>query len=495
MKTLSFALRALRGALPVAAGCLASLSTLFAAEPPTDVLIAFTAQPGPAEIALVRSHGGSVKRTFTLVPAVSASVPAAAINGLSNHPRVTAVEIDGLFHAITLSEAEVQAELDSTWGVKRIGAGTVHAEPEGSGLGNGVLVAVIDSGIDYTHPDLAENFSGGYDFVNSDADPMDDNGHGTHVAGTVAAVLDGKGVVGAAPEARLYGLKVLNASGSGSFSNIIAALEWCVENGIAVTNNSYGAGSDPGTIVRQAFDNSAAAGVLHIAAAGNSGNTPGTGNNVGYPARYDSVIAVAATTKTDARASFSSTGPTVELAAPGVAINSTLRGGGYGSYNGTSMASPHVAGVAALLSAFGASGADIRTILQQTATDLGAAGRDNHYGFGLVNAEEAILALDDQTSSVTEPSSDPSPLSIGSVSSAKINPRNGRFEITWTTNVPASSEIQFTSGTTGTFTDSAYKTEHRMEFKGSNGVTYTFMVRGVSAEGSPAESGPHTHPN
>lgn len=486
-------LHPIRHVLLVAAVCFAPHASLLGAEPRTDVLIAFKAQPGPAEIALVRSHGGSVKRTFTLVPALSASIPAAAIDGLSRNPHVTAVEIDGLFHAIS-----VDAELDRTWGVKHIGAGTVHAS---GGLGAGVRVAVIDSGIDYTHPDLAANFSGGYDFVNSDADPMDDNGHGTHVGGTVAALLNSSGVVGAAPGAKLYGLKVLSASGSGSFSNIIAALQWCVDHGVAVTNNSYGAGQDPGTIVQQAFDNSAAKGVLHIAAAGNSGTRSGTGNNVGWPARYDSVVAVAATTKTDGRASFSSTGPTVELAAPGVAINSTKLDGGYVEYNGTSMASPHVAGVAAILSAFGANAADIRLVLQRTATDLGDDGRDNLYGFGLVNAEAAVVALAGEPAGGTEPSAgdpvlqpEPISLSIGSVS-AKTLSRNGNFEITWTTNVPATSEVEFTSGTSGTFGDSTYRTEHRLTFKGTRGATYTFMVRGVSAEGVAAESGPHTHKN
>ena len=220
---------------------------------------------------------------------------------------------------------------------------------------------------------------------------MDDNGHGTHVAGTVAAIENGTGVVGVAPEASIYALKILGANGSGSYSDVIAALQWCVDNGIQVTNNSYGSSGDPGTLTKAAFDNSYAAGVLHVAAAGNSGNSRGTGDKVIYPARWASVIAVAATDSSDRRASFSSTGPDVELAAPGVAINSTKLGGGYVLMSGTSMASPHVAGVAALVIASGIANTndEVRQQLTATADDLGAAGRDTWYGFGLVNAAMA----------------------------------------------------------------------------------------------------------
>jgi len=350
------------------------------------VLIGFTRQPGPAEQALVHRAGGTIKYTYHLVPAIAATLPEAAISGLLANPNVTRIEPDGEVWAI-------DAELDNSWGVKRIGAGMVH----GYNKGTGVKVAIIDSGIDYNHKDLNDNYKGGYDFVNVDDDPMDDYGHGTHVAGTVAAEDNDVGVVGVSPEASLYALKVLGADGGGSFSDVIAALEWAVINGMQVTNNSYGSSGDPGETVKAAFDNADAAGVLNICAAGNSGNRGGGGDNVIYPARYDSCVAVAATDINDNRASFSSTGPDVELAAPGVAINSTLFGGGYGEGNGTSMASPHVAGAAALVIASGITDAnndgkindDVRTQLQDTSDDLGAAGKDNFYGYGLVDADEA----------------------------------------------------------------------------------------------------------
>ena len=213
------------------------------------------------------------------------------------------------------------------------------------------------------------------------------------MAGTVAALDNDVGVVGVAPEAHLYGLKVLGSDGSGSYSDVIAALDWCVINGIQVTNNSYGSSGDPGTLVKGAFDNAYTSGILHVAAAGNSGTPPGRGDNVIYPARYVSVIAVAATDQSDKRASWSSTGPTIELAAPGVSIYSTYIGG-YETLSGTSMASPHVAGTAALVwKAYPLlSNEGVRTQLQNTADDLGDSGRDSLYGYGLVNAAEAAGA-------------------------------------------------------------------------------------------------------
>ncbi len=353
-----------------------------AASPPemVKVLIGFDRQPGSDEEGIVRGSGGAIKYTYHLVPAIAASIPEAAIQGLLGNPRVTIIEPDIAVYAI-------DAELDNTWGVQRIGAGTVHDD---GNKGAGVKIAIIDSGIDRNHPDLDANYAGGYDFVNDDADPMDIDGHGTHVAGTIAAEDNDVGVVGVAPEASIYALKVLEG-GEGYYSDVIDALQWVVDNEIQVTNNSYGSSGDPGEIVKAAFDTAYYThGVLHVAAAGNNGIPPGKGDNVIYPARWDSVIAVAATDESDDRARWSSTGLDVELSAPGVNINSTLVGGGYGWGSGTSMASPHVAGTAALVITAGITGNDaVRQKLVDTADDLGDAGRDSKYGYGLVDADEA----------------------------------------------------------------------------------------------------------
>ncbi|NPU96113.1 MAG: S8 family serine peptidase [Candidatus Omnitrophica bacterium] len=387
---------AMAGSLPQRASAQSTLTetpivTPDAGQPPPDlemrpgrnpmemvkVFIHFQAAPGENEKALVRAGGGTIRRAFWLIPALSAEIPLAAVENLQKLPFVTRIEP-------VVQAYAVDAELDNTWGVKRIQAALCHA---GGNKGDEVKVAVIDTGVDYTHPDLNHNYAGGYDFVNDDTDPRDDHGHGTHVAGTIAAEDDTFGVVGVAPKARIYALKVLGASGSGGFDDVIAALQWCIDNGIQVTNNSYGSSVDPGTAVRTAFANAAAAGIIHVAAAGNSG--PGT-NTVIFPGQYDSTIAVAAVDSANNRASFSSTGPAVEVAAPGVNIYSTNNGGGYTWKSGTSMATPHVAGVVALMIRHGLSGlTQIRQVLQSTADDLGPAGRDDQYGYGLVDPDEA----------------------------------------------------------------------------------------------------------
>jgi subtilisin family serine protease len=366
----------------IALGIVSSGGAADAASSRTDVIIGFKGQPGPAEQALVQQAGGSIKYTYHLVPAIAASVPEAAIAGLQANPNVTNIDLDIEVHAI-------DAELDNTWGVKRIGAGTVH---DGGNKGAGVKVGVLDTGIDTDHPDLSYDPSCSASFVSGQS-LEDGHGHGTHTAGTVAALDNGTSVVGVAPEATLCIYKALSNSGSGSYSDVIAALERAVTDGVQVTNNSYGSSGDPGSTVKAAFDGAEAAGVLHVAAAGNSGNPKGKGNNCIYPARWDSLIATAATKQDDSRASFSSTCSEMELAAPGYQINSTVPGG-YGTKSGTSMASPHVAGTAALVFAAnpGWSNDQVRTQLQTTADDLGDPGRDKLYGYGLVDADESAPA-------------------------------------------------------------------------------------------------------
>ncbi len=339
------------------------------------VLIGFKEKPGAAQQAMVRAVGGQIKYTYTLIPAIAAAVPEAAIEPLKKNPNVTNIELDSMMYALDI-------ELDNSWGVKRIGAGLVH---DSGNNGDGIKIAIIDTGIDEDHPDLDDNIMGGVNFVSKPSwkvpDPNkwdDDNGHGTHVAGIIAAEDNNTGVVGVAPGAALYALKVLDRTGSGYVSDVIAAIQWATVNDVQVINMSLGGAAN--VSLGDACSSAYKIGLILIASAGNGGE-------VSCPAAYDSVIAVSATGSNDELAWFSSTGPEVELAAPGVDIYSTYKGGGYTNLSGTSMASPHVAGTAALVIAAGIS--DVRGKLQNTADDLGDSGRDWLYGYGLVDADEA----------------------------------------------------------------------------------------------------------
>ena len=330
---------------------------------------------------LVERMGGDIKKDLRpLVHAVSAKIPEQFEELLERHPSVLYVEDDATAFALGHSDP-ASTEYSNSWGVDHVEADLVHPD----NLGSGINVAVIDSGVNYNHPDLAPNYKGGYDFVNDDSNPMDDNGHGSHVAGTIAAIRDGKGVVGVAPSAGIYALKVLGSSGSGSYSDIVAALNWAVDHDMHIASMSLG-GSSSSTTLANAVKNAYDEGVLVVAAAGNDGR-----NSILYPAAYAQAIAVGATDGSNKKASFSNYGSKIELVAPGVSIRSTVGGSSYSTYSGTSMATPHVSGVAALVWASGVATtpADVRTVLQNTAQDLGSSGKDSTFGYGLVRADRA----------------------------------------------------------------------------------------------------------
>ncbi|MCL7412467.1 MAG: S8 family peptidase [ANME-2 cluster archaeon] len=365
-----------------------------------NVLIGFKDKP---DAALIEAYGGKVNAQFTIIPAIAAEVPVQALYGLSHNPEIDIIEPDAVAHAM----GQV-----TPWGVDRVQAPQVHAK----GItGTGVDVAIIDTGINYNHPDLISNYRGGYDYVNLDSDPIDDAGHGTHVSGTVAAINNDFGVIGVSPEVNIYALKVLDASGSGSYSNIISAIDWVRTNNIDVASMSLGGGFNS-RLLRRACDNAYNSGVLLVAAAGNNAGT------VSYPAAYSSVIAVSATDQNDNVAWFSNFGSEVELAAPGVNINSTTMNGGYSgdTWSGTSMATPHVTGVAALVLTTSVTyagydtnnngqwdPAEVRQRLRDTAT---GSGKDIYIGYGLVNA----LAATDVVVPEPDPTPTPNPTPTGS---------------------------------------------------------------------------------
>jgi subtilisin family serine protease len=343
------------------------------------MIVGFNGAPGAAERGLMRAFGAKILTEYTLIPAMHVEIPAQALAGLQNHPLIRYVEEDIAVYAI----AETVP-----WGIDRVKAPQVWNSVQGAG----VNVAVLDTGIG-PHPDL--ELAGGAFFIETNYD--DGNGHGTHVAGTIAALGNGSGVIGAAPAANLYAVKVLNSSGSGSLSTVISGIQWAantrtdqdLENDIHIINMSLGASSGS-TSLEAACNAAYNAGILLVAAAGNSGTPSGKGDSVGYPAKYASVIAVAATDENNLRATFSSTGPAVEIAAPGTRILSTYLKGGYATLSGTSMASPHVAGVAALMKAANPAltNVQIRDYLTQSAAPLSQSA--SLVGAGLVDASAAV---------------------------------------------------------------------------------------------------------
>ncbi len=207
-----------------------------------------------------------------------------------------------------------------------------------------VVIAIVDTGVDKNHGDLKAKLVAGFDFVSNDSDPDDGNGHGTHCAGIAAAVTDNAlGVAGVAIHCKVMPVRVLDNFGSGSNSDVASGINWAADNGAKVVSLSLG-GTSKSTTLEQAVNYAWNKGVVVIAAAGNNGNTTKF-----YPAAYGNCIAVAATDRNDARASFSTHGSWVDVAAPGVGIYSTYDGNGYRSLDGTSMACPHVAGLAGLI--------------------------------------------------------------------------------------------------------------------------------------------------
>ncbi len=267
------------------------------------------------------------------------------------------------------------ADPEQPWGVQRVKAAAAWPRSRGKG----VKVAVIDTGVDRAHKDLAGVLVGGFNALdkNKPEDWHDEEGHGTHVAGTIGARRDGQGVVGVAPEVSLYAVRVLDKNGDGTYDDVIAGIEWAVANGMQVANMSLGAdeGSEP---LHRAVQAAAAKGLVIVAASGN------TGSAVNFPARYPETIAVGASDKNDKLAFFSSRGPEVDFIAPGMDVPSLRLGGGDPeTMSGTSMAAPHVSGLAAIALSLGAR--DVRLALGAASTPL--PGLDgNAQGGGLADA-------------------------------------------------------------------------------------------------------------
>ncbi len=348
------------------------------------VIIGYTSPPGKQDEDDIIVKGGKVKHRYHIIPAIAAEIDEGEADKIKKKPKVKYVEPDYEVHIAETIPNDLNLNL---WGLNNTGqtGGTPDADidaPQAWDIQTGssnVVIAVIDTGVDYNHVDLAANMwtnpgeipgngfdddgNGyvddvfGYDFYNDDGDPMDDNSHGTHCSGTIAAVgNNGVGVVGVNWTARIMALKFLSSIGSGSLSDAVIAIEYAIaakQNSVPMVamSNSWGSG-DYSEALEDAIVAANNAGILFIAAAGN--NARNIDGIPFYPASYDvpNIISVAATDHNDNLANFSNYGPvSVDLAAPGVNILSAVPGGIYGYKSGTSMATPHVAGVAGLIKA------------------------------------------------------------------------------------------------------------------------------------------------
>ncbi|MFC4549094.1 MULTISPECIES: S8 family peptidase [Halorussus] len=366
-----------------------------------------------AAARVAESHAAAVNHALDFGDvggAVTGQFDSAAADALAGRDDVRYVEEGTTFRPLAGERTAADRAREQTvpWGVDRIDADVAH---EAGHRGDGVDVAIVDSGILPGHPDLRENLGEGKAYVDcwADARPTcrlkpsgtsfecfievtlcatdwgDDlpNGHGTHVAGTVGAVDNDAGVLGVAPAASLHAVKVINAGGVARDVDIARAVKYVADRGWDVANLSFG-NLAASRLLADACRYADERGVLLVAAAGNGGPRDRT---VATPARFGTVLAVSATTRADRVAPFSSRGPAIDLAAPGADVCSTAKAGRYVD-SGTSMAAPHVSGVGALLMADGYSHEEARERLRETAEDLDAPAE--RQGAGLVDAAAAL---------------------------------------------------------------------------------------------------------
>jgi subtilisin family serine protease len=371
--------------MPICLACLAVVPIAllsFGGVAHGDVRLVVGVRAGAARIA-----GAGTTARVPGLPAVLVRTPTRAATATARRlrrlPGVRYVERDGVVHAL---ETGPDPGRPLQWGLDAVGADVAWNVTRGTG----VTVAVVDTGV-APAPDLAGRLLPGWNVLTADANAADDNRHGTHVAGTIAEDAGNTlAEAGLAPEAQILPVKVLDATGSGSDSDVAAGIAWAATHGARVINLSLGAPA-PSHILADAVRSAVSHGVTVVAAAGNDGGRPG------YPARLPGVIAVGAIDRSLAVAAFSARGRGLDLVAPGVGVVQQTLGDRPGSwseqsFDGTSMAAPHVSATAALVLASGraTTPATVALRLERTAQDLGQRGWDSASGFGLVRADLAV---------------------------------------------------------------------------------------------------------
>jgi hypothetical protein len=291
--------------------------------------------------ALLKKHGAVKIKHLKLINGMAVYLPAKEEKALRKKGEILRIDDDIVIHATGKKDKKPKDLQELTWGIDRINADEVWEV----NTGFEIKVAILDTGIDLEHPDLKGNIKGDINIVKPKKSANDDNGHGTHIAGIVAAVDNDIGVIGTGPEISLYAVKVLDNQGRGWESDLIDGLDWCIDYGMQVVNMCFGSLEDNVSFheaIFRAYD----AGIILVASAGNNGEYGGA---IEYPAKYPETIAVSAIGEDDHFASFSSNGPEIDLTAPGVDIKSTYKNGSYRIMSGTSMSAPHVTGTVALV--------------------------------------------------------------------------------------------------------------------------------------------------
>jgi len=342
-----------------------------------------TALPAPQKA--LRRHdpaANQLEKLGVMVLDVPASEAEDRIRALVENPGIAFVQYDEPAYALDVYP-------DDTYFSAQYGLTNIRA-PQGWKLETGaeyVTIAIVDSGVDFTHPDLAPKVLAGYDFVENDTIPQDAYGHGTNVAGIAAAVTNNtQGVAGVSWGAQILPVRVLDAYGGGSYSIVAAGIVYAVDNGAQIINLSLG-GKNPGAVLESAVMYAVERGCLVVAASGNDAS-----GSLRYPAAYGVTVSVGATNSLNQRWSDSNYGSGLDLMAPGDEIYSSTTGGGYGYRSGTSLAAPFVSGMAAVL--WGKAGATtpylVEVAMESSALDLGPAGWDAEYGFGLIQVDKAL---------------------------------------------------------------------------------------------------------
>mgnify|MGYP006286375679 CR=1 FL=1 len=346
---------------------------------------------------LVKKQGGQIRKKLSSLNALAVTVNNNAenfIKNLNNSPIVEYIEKDEQVYAVgELIPNDIN--YDEQWNLKMTALNYGWTEETGR---SNIRIAVIDTGIDEDHPDLANriNLDDSYNFVDDNYNLKDVEGHGTHVAGTAAAVTDNsKGIAGVSWKGKIIAIKALDDNGNGSISNIAEAIMYAAGlsdnpkkiDAVDLINMSLGSTSGS-TTLKNAVEKAAGAGVIMVAAAGNSGS------GLNYPAAYEEVISVAAVDSGGNIASFSNDGSTMDLAAPGQSILSTVPDNQYGYSSGTSMAAPHVSGIISLMLAQGVNHSEIRTRLHQASVHPGEKNYSYDYGYGLINSNLALSGVE-----------------------------------------------------------------------------------------------------